>query len=719
MPPIDSFNAAFNIFLNTGRFEISDSSLSLKQLQTLHAHLKKYPISISQTVPCYEIHLSNVEFVPFHIEELIEPKSSEDTVLSGDLAEQELPASLKGRPEFNSEDKALRILNYLDRAEHFQKVDYEYAVVALEKTLLNLFDVAKWGIVKLEGITISGKEESKPLNFQFIFNLYETLFPYADQIKELSLKKVDLFNKDALIEFLKKASNLEILRLEDFQKEQNFLPSFNAPNILLNRLCGALADHCTLRQLDLGGATLNEEDYLKLFELLKNNYSLDQILLKSAPVLEDLHRLHRKLIQQLEERSEKSSLERFQEKQLTAHNLYQLAELSLQLKSPPLKLLLDLNNKIVITRLSSEKIPENLLKKLPKDLQKYPDYLQQSLPIALDMSQRLNNQTLGAHLLEKAFQLKNPKNVELLLSGGADLLERLPGKPSLVERLFSNKDNVCKKVILSHVKKDLKFFVPLIWRFYMSHQEISNKLGSIKQKLDDFLMKLLDLDQLPFLLKIFRGIGLDAKKENWEKDFRLVVQAAQVGTTDYPISDTALTEFTQVIRCLQAEAERAKRQYFRDFKFNQALCTELDHLLGFTEVYQNQFKLEEEKSRLETQVKSLQGTIEEMKQDKKETDAKHAQDLIDLTAKYEAKEEKVKKDFESKRVQDKVEADAKLAQKLDDQNAKFEKTRVQDKADTDVKINELRNLIELLQRASTSDTQTQENSNASSRLFKP
>ncbi len=134
------------------------------------------------------------------------------------------------------------------------------------------------------------------------------------------------------------------------------------------------------------------------------------------------------------------------------------------------------------------------------------------------MSQRLDNQTLGAHLLEKAFQLENPKNVELLLSAGADLLERLPGKPSLVERLFSNKDNVCKKVILSHIKKDLKFFVPLIWRFYTSHKEISNKLGSIKQKLDDFLMKLLDLDQLPFLLKIFRGIGLDAKKENWEKD---------------------------------------------------------------------------------------------------------------------------------------------------------------------------------------------------------
>ena len=91
----------------------------------------------------------------------------------------------------------------------------------------------------------------------------------------------------------------------------------------------------------------------------------------------------------------------------------------------------------------------------------------------------------------------------------------------------------------------------------------------------------------------------------------------------------------------------------------------------------------------------------------------------DLTAKYEAKGEKAREEFESKRVQDKEEADAKLAQKLADQNAKFEKTRMQDKADTDAKINELRDLFESRQQASTSDTQTQESSNASSRLFKP
>ena len=96
--------------------------------------------------------------------------------------------------------------------------------------------MAKWNIIKLEGITILGKEESKPFNFQFIFNLYETLSPYADKIKELSLKKVDLFNKNALVDFLKKASQLEILRVEDIQKKTSFFPSFNVPNVLLKHL---------------------------------------------------------------------------------------------------------------------------------------------------------------------------------------------------------------------------------------------------------------------------------------------------------------------------------------------------------------------------------------------------------------------------------------------------------------------------------------------------
>lgn len=195
------------------------------------------------------------------------------------------------------------------------------------------------------------------------------------------------------------------------------------------------------------------------------------------------------------------------------------------------------------------------------------------------------------------------------------------------------------------------------------------------------------------MLNYFYRRGLDAKKENWEKDFRLIVQAAQVGTTDYPVSDTALTEFTQVIRCLLDEAESAKRQHFRDFKFNQALCTELNQLLDFTEVYQKQFELEEEKNRLEKQVKHLQGTIEEMKQDKRETDAKHAQDLADLTAKYEAKGEKDRSEI----------------------RAEFE----QNKSEMVERMNKIMDLLSSQQQTSTSDTQTQESSNASCRLFKP
>jgi hypothetical protein len=695
----DSFSTAFNYFLNTGCFDFSDSSLSLKQLQTIQSHLKKYPMPLGRTAPFYEIHLNNVELVPFHIEKLIAPRGSEDRVLSGNLSEQELPASLKSQPELNSEGKVVRSLNYMERLEHTQRVEYEYAVETIENTLLSFFEVAKWKIIKLEAISISGRKETKHLNFQFIFSLYDALSPYADQIKELSLKKVELINRDALVNFLKKASKLEILRLEEIQQEKNSFPSLNASNVLLNHLCGALVYHSTLRQLDLGDVTLNEEDYSKLFELLNNNYRLDHIRLKYPPTFRNLNLLHNKLIRQMEECAKKSSLERFQEKQLIPHNLYKLAELSLEFKPYPLKILLNPNTKeLVITHPINKELPENLMQRLPEGLRKYPDYLQQSWPIELDICQHLDNQTtLGAHLLEKAFQLKNPAYVELLLSAGADFLEQLPGKPSLVERIFPTKDNACKEVILRHIKNDLKFFVPLIWRFYTSHEQISNKLGSIKLKLDNFLAKLLDLDQLPFLLKIFRGIGLDGKKENWEKDFRLVIQAAQAGTKDSPISDSALEQFQQIICCLLSEAEKAKKKWFRDYQFNEALCTELNQLLGFTQAYRKQFELEQKKSKLEEQLKESKETIEKMKQDKAEMEAKHARDIDDLTAKYEATGEKARAEFEA--TGEKARAEIR---------AEFE----QNKTEMDERIKKIMGLLASQQQtstSSTSDARAQEN----------
>ncbi len=85
----------------------------------------------------------------------------------------------------------------------------------------------------------------------------------------------------------------------------------------------------------------------------------------------------------------------------------------------------------------------------------------------------------------------------------------------------------------------------------------------------------------------------------------------------------------------------------------------------------NNIWLEEENRELEEQLKKSQETIEKMERDKGESNAKLK------------------------------ESEAKLAQ---------------DKAESDAQINELRNLIDSLQQASTSNTLTQESNNA--RLFK-
>lgn len=108
---IDVFEDAFDFFLKTGRFEFFHSKLSIKQLRKLSDHI--YPSDSA----VYEIYLHDVELIPFHREELMDSKEIKTTALSGTLTEEELPASLRNHFEFNSDDKEIRILNYMEKGE--------------------------------------------------------------------------------------------------------------------------------------------------------------------------------------------------------------------------------------------------------------------------------------------------------------------------------------------------------------------------------------------------------------------------------------------------------------------------------------------------------------------------------------------------------------------------------------------------------------------------
>ncbi len=660
----NSFHEAFNIFLAKGQFKLSDSKLSLNQLQTIQSHLKTYPIP--KTDSFYKIDLNNVELVLFYIEELVLPKR-DDKILSGPLTEEELPSILNGRLGLHYRSNA-SLYNYLDnlqKQEDFRVVEYDLAIKEIENTFFSFFQLAQWDFIELENVRIARRGGSPYLSVRF-----DAFSSYADQILWLILKRMPLDNGEALSHFLKKASRLVRLQLEDIPRENAEYPK--APNGFVRHLCTALMNHPSLKELDLGNMILNEEDYTAFSELLKHNYHFDEIRLKNPCPYSD--QLHQQFIEQMRGRAHKSSLERFQEKLLTPHNLYQLAKLSLEIKFYPLALSLNPDSKKIIIHPIYQSLPNNFRKKLPEELREYPDYLQQSFPIELDLHQYLDNQTLGAHLLEKAFQLKNSEFIRLLLSAGADLLEQAPGQLSLIGQIFSDKDNDCKKVMVNYCcKNDLKFFVPQLWHFYTSHREISNKLVSVKNHLDDFLVKLLNIDQLPFLLKIFRGVGLNGKKENWEKGFRLIIQAAQAGTKDSPISDSALEQFQQVINLLLIEVDKAKRQWFGDYQFNEVLSAELNQLLGFTQAYRKQFQLEEEKSKLKEQVKILQEAMVKIKRDKAKTEAKYIKDLADQKAEFNATRAKdraeirteIREDSDARLEQYKAESDAKMKKIMD------------------------------------------------------
>ena len=725
MAGMDLFEDAFKFFLRTGRFELFHSKLSIKQLRLIKQHIQAYPTDTAY----YEICLRDVELIPFHREELVDLQKANATVLSGDIVEQELPSSLKNRSLLHSEDNSLRILNYFEKTDFFSKGEYKYPYETIEITLLNLFEDSKWKVIKLENLRIVAKEESKFLNFQFIENLFNTLYAIAGQIKALSLIKVDLFNKSNLAAFLQKLPQLEILGLEDISSENERFQDPNTPNIFITRLCDMLAYHSSLKRLDLGDTKLNEADYEALFKLLNNNYRLETILLKSPPPFGFLNDLHHQLIRQMKERAKQSSLVRFQEKQLIHSNIARISLLSLEfIETCPINFKFNQNTKkLTLTYPSNQELPKAMINDLPEGMGKYPEFLQKSFPIQLDLNKSIDNQmTLGSQLLAKAFQLRIPRIMQLLLVAGADLLEKLPDKPSLIGSIFSDKEeHVYKQLVLDHVKKDLSVFVPFIARLLPRYEKIDDGLKKIKLHLDEFITTLLELDQLPFLLKLFKGIGLETKKENWEKDFRLVVQAAQAGTQKNPVTHSNLSDFEAIILILYSEVKNSKKQWFSGYQFNCKLLESLDPLLQATREYQRDlFKAWEqqgggvliENMQLKEELKNSKETIKQAK-------ATREQERAQERAEFESIRVQDRAEFESKRAQERSQERAEFESIRAQERAEFESIRAQDRAEfeqknvaMEAKLERIMALLKLQQQSTSLDTSA---SSSNARFFNP
>jgi hypothetical protein len=465
-----------------------------------------------------------------------------------------------------------------------------------------------------------------------------------------------------------------------------------------------LAYHSTLRQLDLGTTTLSEEDYLGLFTLLDNNYRLDKIFLIKPSELDNSPRLHEELMGRMDERSRKTGLERFKEKQLTLNNLYKLAGLGLESdKFNFIKLTINHADTERLAITHQNLISETFLHKLPEGFRRFPEYTQQCWPIHLDVCQRLENQTtMGANLLEKAYQLRKPQYIRLLLAADANLLEQLPGNSSLVERIFADKEEkIYKQIILNHVKRDLSVFVPFISRLLPSYKKIDGGLRNIKLQLDQFITTLLELDQLPFSLKLFKGIGLQTKKENWEKDFRLVIQAAQAGTSKHPVTYSALSDFEQTLEILYLEVEKAKKQWFIGYQFNRKLQESLKQLLTSTREYQSKLFREWENGQSGAPLE--QANVVELQQKL----IKSEEEKNEIVRKFEERERVIKAEMEAKYAQDLSDLETRMKTEMEKQNMQNYSDL---EARFEAKLNKLFARSTQQQEASTTDARTAENS---------
>lgn len=611
------FKDALRQFKDSGCFKLQGVSIGFNELDALRRYVSQDNFSHIHPL---QFQLTQVKLLPLYRSELTLQKYS---VLTGGVAREELPPILReSQPEplLQPDDPVFRLLSHMS---HSGKAQVESMKAEGQALLLRLFELVHWEVIRLEHVVIVEGGQEHTLDFNFIAKLYSTLLDYATRIKELSLKHVELYG-GLLIWLLPNARTLEILRLEDVNQTEHFVSA----------LCGVLAKHPTLRELDFGESCLQAASYQRLFTLSYENYRIEKITLHT-PDDQGLRTKHQELIARLQ----KSGFERFKTEHITPENLYHIAEVALESgPSPFLKLVLNKAEKLAIDYAQNPPTSEKLLQQLPDVFRRHPEYVKQCWPLQLDIHHCLGNQTLGTKLFKKAFQLRNPQGMQLLLNAGVDLLkETEEGQPSLAEWIFSDKElSMCEQVIVEHIKKDLSVFVPFISRL-SSYHKVDEGLRDIKRQLDHFLVTLLRQHQLPYLFKLIRGIGLEARKENWEKDLRLVVTAAREGTKRDPVDYGSLSDLQGFIKTLLGEVEKAKHQWFRACQFNQILAVLLKKLLESTEVYKEELYRNWERGQ-QQRISGKTDVIETLRQQLQTAEEEKSQ----LKAKLIAGEEKSK-----------------------------------------------------------------------------
>jgi phage shock protein A len=153
--------------------------------------------------------------------------------------------------------------------------------------------------------------------------------------------------------------------------------------------------------------------------------------------------------QQLIARLNQSGLQRFRAEQLTAKNVYHIAEIALQADTTPLLKVLLEKNATLSTYPINQVLSATFIALLLPVFQTHQDYLERCWPLQLSIHEHLENKTsVGAQLFKKALQCENSRAVQLLLNARF-LISRFPG-------LVQNQAQVCVEQLKTQLQEQEK-----------------------------------------------------------------------------------------------------------------------------------------------------------------------------------------------------------------------------------------------------------------------
>ncbi len=258
------FIEAFDSFKLNGCFHLNDTFINLRQLEDLKEYIRDNFSRISQ-LPSRQLHLSQVELIPYYAEEMCEA----------------------GGPA-----KSL----------------YRGRIEVAENLLLTILDFSKlWDSIQLNEVYSCLNERIKPLNPNFFANLKSN----SNVLKKLTIK-TGMLTQESLINILDLFFALDVLSLE---------LDWSTSPYDWQRLRRSFVEHSRLKCLDFGTISLDMEAYTALSELLDENYRIERISLAEPvgdPALMEIY-------EQINQRLSEPCWIRFKKEQLSQQRLMNLA----------------------------------------------------------------------------------------------------------------------------------------------------------------------------------------------------------------------------------------------------------------------------------------------------------------------------------------------------------------------------------------------------------